>query len=224
MSQQGASATTTVMRLASEQALRGTLVVGGGGREGRRVCNYISGMWNPTPIPLSLPVGWAVRFPPISTKQKGVRMLTSTEKHVPGVMTSLLMSSPPISISHQLFRCRYSNSREWFQALLHFPALPPEHPRELARRLWQGPLGGGGGVGLYAPRLTFRYDHFAFWGSSIFTKITHHFVPCQSKPPRVGGFLTAVYNNKLRHPTNFFEVQIYRGGVGTCWGLELISA
>ena len=146
MSQQGASATTTVMRLASEQALRGTLVVGGGGREGRRVCNYISGMWNPTPIPLSLPVGWAVRFPPISTKQKGVRMLTSTEKHVPGVMTSLLMSSPPISISHQLFRCRYSNSREWFQALLHFPALPPEHPRELARRLWQGPLGGGGWV------------------------------------------------------------------------------
>ena len=29
-----------------------------------------------------------------------------------GVMTSFLMSSPPISISHQLFRCRYSNSRD----------------------------------------------------------------------------------------------------------------
>ena len=27
-------------------------------------------------------------------------------------MTSLLMSSPPISISHRLFRCRYSNSRD----------------------------------------------------------------------------------------------------------------
>ena len=26
-------------------------------------------------------------------------------------MTSLLMSSPPISFSHRLFRCRYSNSR-----------------------------------------------------------------------------------------------------------------
>ena len=27
-------------------------------------------------------------------------------------MTSLLMSPPPISISHRLFRCRYSNSRD----------------------------------------------------------------------------------------------------------------
>ena len=27
-------------------------------------------------------------------------------------MTSLLMSSPPISISHRLFRCRYSNSKD----------------------------------------------------------------------------------------------------------------
>ena len=33
------------------------------------------------------------------------------EKHVPMVMTSLLMSSPPISISHRLCRCRYSISR-----------------------------------------------------------------------------------------------------------------
>ena len=41
------------------------------------------------------------------------------EKHVPMVMTSLLMSSPPISISH----------------LLPFPAPPPEWPGELARRL-----------------------------------------------------------------------------------------
>ena len=31
---------------------------------------------------------------------------------MPKVMTSLLMSSPPISISHRLFRCRYSNSRD----------------------------------------------------------------------------------------------------------------
>ena len=62
-------------------------------------------------------------------------MLTSIEKHVPGVMTSLLMSSLPISILHQLFRCRYSNPREWLQALLPFPALLPEHPREPARRL-----------------------------------------------------------------------------------------
>ena len=35
-----------------------------------------------------------------------------TWKHAPRVMTSLLMSSPPISISHRSFRCRYSNSRD----------------------------------------------------------------------------------------------------------------
>ena len=33
------------------------------------------------------------------------------EKHMPMVMTSLLMSSPPISIWHRLCRCRYSISR-----------------------------------------------------------------------------------------------------------------
>ena len=33
-------------------------------------------------------------------------------RHVPGVMTSLLMSYSPIIISHRLFSCRYSNSRE----------------------------------------------------------------------------------------------------------------
>ena len=33
------------------------------------------------------------------------------------------------------FRCRYSNSREAVQALLPFPAPPPERPGELARRL-----------------------------------------------------------------------------------------
>ena len=31
------------------------------------------------------------------------------KKHLPRVMTSLLMSSTPISISHRLYRCRYSN-------------------------------------------------------------------------------------------------------------------
>ena len=33
-------------------------------------------------------------------------------KKGPRVMTSLLMSYPPISISHRLFPCRYSNSRD----------------------------------------------------------------------------------------------------------------
>ena len=145
MSQQGASATTTVMRLASEQALRGTLVVGGGGREGRRVCNYISGMWNPTPIPLSLPVGWAVRFPPISTKQKGVRMLTSTEKHVPGVMTSLLMSSPPISISHQLLDADIQIPENGSKLSFIFLPCRQSTPESLLEGYDKALLGGGGG-------------------------------------------------------------------------------
>ena len=34
---------------------------------------------------------------------KQARILTNVEKHVPRAMTSLLMSSLPISISHQLF-------------------------------------------------------------------------------------------------------------------------
>ena len=38
--------------------------------------------------------------------------VNNVEKRVPGVMTSLLMSSPPINISHRLFRCRFSNSRD----------------------------------------------------------------------------------------------------------------
>ena len=55
-------------------------------------------------------------------------------KHVPSVMMSSLMSSPPISISHRLFRCRYSNSRDELQALLPFPAPKQECRGELARR------------------------------------------------------------------------------------------
>ena len=43
-------------------------------------------------------------------------------------MTSSLMSSPPISISHRRFRCRCSNSRDVVSP-------PSERPEELARRL-----------------------------------------------------------------------------------------
>ena len=38
--------------------------------------------------------------------------LKNAWKHVPRVMMLLLMSSLPISISHWLFQCRYSNCRE----------------------------------------------------------------------------------------------------------------
>ena len=60
-------------------------------------------------MPLWLPVDWAVQFPPISAKRKRALMYKkkkNIEKHVQRVMTSLLMSSPPISISYRHFRCR----------------------------------------------------------------------------------------------------------------------
>ena len=63
-------------------------------------------------------------------KCKCKQTLKSTWKHVPRVMRSLLMSSPPISTSHRLFRCRYSNSRD-VVAIYPFSS----HPGELARRL-----------------------------------------------------------------------------------------
>ena len=56
-------------------------------------------------------------------------------KHVPSVIMSSLMSSPPISISHRLFRCRYSNSRDELQALPPFPAPKTKCPGALARKL-----------------------------------------------------------------------------------------
>ena len=79
---------------------------GGGAGNGRRACKYVSGIWIPPPIPLWLPADWVVRFPLISAN------VNKQKKRVPRVMTSLLMSSPPICISRWLFRCRYSNSRE----------------------------------------------------------------------------------------------------------------
>ena len=54
---------------------------GWGAGKGRRACNYVSGIWIPPPIPLWLPVDWAVRFLPISQKQKRARMWTNIEKH-----------------------------------------------------------------------------------------------------------------------------------------------
>ena len=47
---------------------------GCGAGKGWRACNYVSGIWIPPPILLWLPVNWAVRFPPISQKQKRARM------------------------------------------------------------------------------------------------------------------------------------------------------
>ena len=108
---------------------------GGGAKKGGRACNYVSGIWIPPPFPLRLPVDCTVRFPPISAKRKWARMYTNIEKHVPKVMTSLLMSSPPISISHRLFRCRHSNSRDAVASCPSFSRLAARAPGELACRL-----------------------------------------------------------------------------------------
>ena len=73
-------------------------------------------LWNLNPclILLWLPVDWALRFLLISVNRKRAWTWTNIEKHVPRVMTPLLMTSLPISISHWLFRCRYSNSRSTY--------------------------------------------------------------------------------------------------------------
>ena len=52
----------------------------GGAGKGRRAGHYVSGIWIPPPIPLWLPVDWAVTFPPISMKWKWVRMETKNWK------------------------------------------------------------------------------------------------------------------------------------------------
>ena len=59
-------------------------------------------------------------------EHKCKQTLENTLKHVSRVMTSLLMSSPPISISH-----RHLNSRD-VVALFPFPASLSERPGELA--------------------------------------------------------------------------------------------
>ena len=86
---------------------------GGWVEKGRGACHHVSGIWIPPSIPLWLPINWAVN--PSEQKKWEVeraQMETNIEQYVPRVMTSLLMSSPPISISHRLFQCRYSNSRD----------------------------------------------------------------------------------------------------------------
>ena len=75
---------------------------GGWAGKGRRACKYVSRSWIPPPMPLWLPVNWAVQFPPISAKRKR----SANVKKKKRVMMSLLTSSPQTSISHRQFRCR----------------------------------------------------------------------------------------------------------------------
>ena len=85
-------------------------------QDGKRKESLQLHLWNlnPCPILLWLPVDWALRFLLISVNWKRAWTWTNIEKHVPRVMTPLLMTSLPISISHRLFWCRYSNSRSTY--------------------------------------------------------------------------------------------------------------
>ena len=89
---------------------------GSGAGKGRRACNYISGIWIPLPIPLYMALRQLSSLSDFrQTAQSGnnckcIQTLKASAKGI--VITSLLMSSLLISISHRLFRSRYSNSRD----------------------------------------------------------------------------------------------------------------
>ena len=73
----------------------------------------------------------------ISANQRDAETNANVNKHwkkqVPMVMRSLLMSSPLISISHRLFRRRYSNSRD-------VVPVSPSFSRPAVRAYWQAIL------------------------------------------------------------------------------------
>ena len=98
--------------LACEQALRDALAAG---REKvGAACNYVSGIWIPPPIPLWLPVDWAVGFPPITAKRKDREFQQTLEITCQGndVITNVISANKNFAFSHRLFWCRYSNSRD----------------------------------------------------------------------------------------------------------------
>ena len=104
-----------------------------GGAEKRRASNYISWIWIPFRR-LSFQISANQR-----EAETSANVWTNFEENVSRVMTSLLMSCPPISILHQLFWCTYSNSRDVVASrLFPLPAPPPKSPGELARwlRVW----------------------------------------------------------------------------------------
>ena len=85
--------------------------------KGRRACNYIFGNLNSpyNSLVASRRLSGEI-FAKISAQNGNQRerkqTLKNMWKHTPKVMTSLLMSSLPISISHRLFWWGYSNSRD----------------------------------------------------------------------------------------------------------------
>ena len=94
-------------------------------------------LWNLNSTSKS-PVGPGRLSCQISANQREERTIsnvTNIERHVLRVMTSLLRSSPPISTSHRKSSMHmFKIPQTQLQALLPFPAPPPERPGELASR------------------------------------------------------------------------------------------
>ena len=113
--------------VACEQALRGTLAAGRE-KEGKLATTSLE-----LQFPCGSPSTELLDFRQ-SAQSGNERKCKQTLKARAKVMTSLLMSSPPISISYRLFRRRHSNFRDVVakKALLLFPAPPSEHAGELA--------------------------------------------------------------------------------------------
>ena len=116
--------------IACKQSLLDALAAGG---KGGRVCKYVS-LWN-----LNSPVAPRRVSCQISANQREAETSANENKHwkhVPRVMTSLLMSSPSNQLcasnfSMQIFKIRWRSCK----LSLSFPATPPERHGELARRL-----------------------------------------------------------------------------------------
>jgi len=92
--------------VACDQALWGALAAGRE-KEGELAT---TALWSLNSTPNS-PVAPRQLSCQISANQGEAETSANVNKHVLRVMTSMPISSPPISISHRLFRCRYSNSR-----------------------------------------------------------------------------------------------------------------
>ena len=80
---------------------------GGGAWKGRRAFNYASGIWIPPSIPPPIPL-WFPDSPSteLSDFRQSARSGNKHWKTRARGNASLRMSSPPISITHRLFRCR----------------------------------------------------------------------------------------------------------------------
>ena len=89
---------------------------GGEGRERKQSLQLrpwnLNSASNSTVAPRRLSCQIFVNRREVETSANVTKHWKHTWKHAPRVMPSLLMSSPSISISHRLFQCRYSNSRD----------------------------------------------------------------------------------------------------------------